>query len=150
MNLLKISHFPDFIQYFLDCSQRFPDFSLTKFFKLRKCERCGSLNPRLSILAIQFVVFINIEIFLLSRVSIFRNCIPWNSIKIFTDPPPLEFSTVSLLPLEFHQNSYHHLEFSRFYTFHLLESSKFKPLRILLYRLFWPISSVTLLGNNYI
>ena len=28
-------------------SQRFPDFSLTKFFKVRKCERCGSLNPRL-------------------------------------------------------------------------------------------------------
>ena len=32
MNLLKISRFPDF-------SQRFPDFSLTKFFKVRKCER---------------------------------------------------------------------------------------------------------------
>ena len=27
--------------------QRFPDFSLTKFFKVRKYERCGSLNPRL-------------------------------------------------------------------------------------------------------
>ena len=27
--------------------QSFPDFSLTKFFKVRKCERCGSLNPRL-------------------------------------------------------------------------------------------------------
>ena len=40
MSLLKISRFPDF-------SQRFPDFSLTKFFKVRKCERCGSLNPRL-------------------------------------------------------------------------------------------------------
>ena len=101
MNLLKISHFPDFIQYFPDCSQRFPDFSLTKFFKVRKCERCGSLNPRLSILAIQFVVFINIEIFLLSSVSIFRNCIPWNSIKIFTDPPPWSF----LLFLFFHWNS---------------------------------------------
>ena len=34
------SRFPDFIQYF-------PDFSLTKFFKVRKCERCGSLNPHL-------------------------------------------------------------------------------------------------------
>ena len=40
MNFLKISWFPDFIQYF-------PDFSLTKFFKVCKCERCGSLNPRL-------------------------------------------------------------------------------------------------------
>ena len=40
MNLLKISRFPDFIQYFLD-------FSLTKFVKVRKCERFGSLNPRL-------------------------------------------------------------------------------------------------------
>ena len=29
-----------FIQYF-------PDFSLTKSFKVRKCERCGSLNPPL-------------------------------------------------------------------------------------------------------
>ena len=29
-------------------SQRFPDFSLTKLFKVRKCERCSSLNPRLS------------------------------------------------------------------------------------------------------
>ena len=47
MNLLKISRFPDFIQFFPDFSQRFPDFSLTKFFKVRKCERCGSLNPRL-------------------------------------------------------------------------------------------------------
>ena len=28
-------------------SQRFPDFLLTKFFKVRKCKRCGSLNPRL-------------------------------------------------------------------------------------------------------
>ena len=53
-NLPKISRFPDFIQYFsvfsqrcLDFSQRFPDFSLTKFFKVRKCERCGSLNPRM-------------------------------------------------------------------------------------------------------
>ena len=36
MNLLKISRFPDFVQYS-------PDFSLTKFFKVRKCERCGSL-----------------------------------------------------------------------------------------------------------
>ena len=34
------SRLPDFIQYF-------PDFSLTKFFKVRKCERCGSLNPHL-------------------------------------------------------------------------------------------------------
>ena len=32
--------FPDFIQYF-------PDFSQTKFFKISKCERYGSLNPRL-------------------------------------------------------------------------------------------------------
>ena len=47
MNLLKISRFPDFIQYFPDLSQRFTDFSLAKFFKVRKCERCGSLNPRL-------------------------------------------------------------------------------------------------------
>ena len=28
MNPLKISRFPDFIQYFPDFSQRFPDFSL--------------------------------------------------------------------------------------------------------------------------
>ena len=42
MNLFKISRFPDFIQYF-------PDFSLTKIFKVRKSERCGSLNPRLYI-----------------------------------------------------------------------------------------------------
>ena len=41
------SKFPDFIQCFPDFSQRFPDFSLTKFFKVRKCERCGSLNLRL-------------------------------------------------------------------------------------------------------
>ena len=47
MNLLKISRFPDFIQHLPDFSQRFPDFSLTKFFKVCKCERCGSLNPRL-------------------------------------------------------------------------------------------------------
>ena len=45
INLLKISHFPDF-------SQRFPDFSLTKFFKVRKCGRCGSLNPRLTELSL--------------------------------------------------------------------------------------------------
>ena len=47
MNLLKIFRFPNFIQYFPDFSQRFPDFLLTKFFKVRKCEYCGSLNPRL-------------------------------------------------------------------------------------------------------
>ena len=47
MNLLKIFRFPDFIQYFPDFLQRFPDFSQTKFFKVRKCERRGSLNPRL-------------------------------------------------------------------------------------------------------
>ena len=41
MKLLKIFRFTDFIQYF-------PDFLLTKFFKVRKCERCGSLNPCLS------------------------------------------------------------------------------------------------------
>ena len=52
MNLLKISRFLDFIQNFPDFSQRFPDFSLTKFFNVRKCERCGSLNPRLSMLNI--------------------------------------------------------------------------------------------------
>ena len=40
MNLLKISWIPDFIQ-------RFPDFPLTKIFKVRKCKRCGSLNLRL-------------------------------------------------------------------------------------------------------
>ena len=40
MNLLKMSRFPDF-------SKRFPDFSQTEFLKVRKCERCGSLNPRL-------------------------------------------------------------------------------------------------------
>ena len=28
-------------------NQYFPDFSQTKFFKVCKCERCGSLNPRL-------------------------------------------------------------------------------------------------------
>ena len=39
--------FPRFSQRFPDFSQRFPDFSLTKFFKVRKCERCGSLNPYL-------------------------------------------------------------------------------------------------------
>ena len=50
MNLLKISRFPYFIQYFPDFSQRFPDFPLTKFFKVRKCERCGSLNPRLKVM----------------------------------------------------------------------------------------------------
>ena len=33
-------------------SQRFPDFSLTKFFKVR--ERCGSLNPRLGVVKGQF------------------------------------------------------------------------------------------------
>ena len=48
MNLLKISWFPDFIQYLPIFPQRFPDFSLTKFFKVRKCERCDSLNPRLN------------------------------------------------------------------------------------------------------
>ena len=47
MNLLKFSRFPDFVQYLPDFSQCFPDFSLTKFFKVRKCERCDSLNPRL-------------------------------------------------------------------------------------------------------
>ena len=40
INLLKIFRFPDFIQCL-------PDFSLTKFFKVRKCERCGNLNQRL-------------------------------------------------------------------------------------------------------
>ena len=45
MNLLKISRFPDFIQYFPDSPQHIPDFSPTKFFKVRKCDRCGSLNP---------------------------------------------------------------------------------------------------------
>ena len=57
MNFLKISRFPDFIQYFPDFSQRFPDFFTTfprkctfsKFFKVRKCERCGILNPRLNL-----------------------------------------------------------------------------------------------------
>ena len=38
--------FPWFSQCFPDFSQRFPDFSLTKLFKVRKCERCDSLNPR--------------------------------------------------------------------------------------------------------
>ena len=33
-------------------SQRFPDFSLTKFFKVRKCKRCGSLNPRLFMIVV--------------------------------------------------------------------------------------------------
>ena len=47
MNLFKIFRFPDFIQCLPDFSQRFPDFSLTTFFKVRKSERCGSLNPRL-------------------------------------------------------------------------------------------------------
>ena len=47
MNLFKISRFPHFIQCLSDFSQRFPDFSLSKFFKVRKCERCGSLNLRL-------------------------------------------------------------------------------------------------------
>ena len=42
MNILKIPRFLDFIQCF-------PDFSLTKFFKVRKYERCGSLNPHLDI-----------------------------------------------------------------------------------------------------
>ena len=42
MSLLKISRFPDFIRRFPDFLQRFPD-----FFKVRKYERCGSLNPRL-------------------------------------------------------------------------------------------------------
>ena len=56
MNHLKISQFPDFIQYFPDFLQRFPDFSLTKFFKVRKCERCGSLNPRLQVMK-------NVELF---------------------------------------------------------------------------------------
>ena len=41
MNLLKISRFPDFIQCL-------PDFSLRKLFKVRRCERCGSLNPCLN------------------------------------------------------------------------------------------------------
>ena len=57
MNLLKISQFPGFIQCFPDISQRFPDlfttfprkFTLSKFFKVRKWERCGSVNPHLNI-----------------------------------------------------------------------------------------------------
>ena len=40
MNLLIIFWFPDFIQCF-------PDFSQTKFFKVHKCERRSSLNPRM-------------------------------------------------------------------------------------------------------
>ena len=44
---LQNFRFPDFIQCLPDFSQRFPDFSLTTFFKVRKSERCGSLNPRL-------------------------------------------------------------------------------------------------------
>ena len=55
MNHLKVArfpdlikYFPDFLHYFPDFSQRFPDFSLTKF-SIRKCKRCGSLNPRLYI-----------------------------------------------------------------------------------------------------
>ena len=49
MKLLKISRFPGFIQCFPDFSRRSPDFSLTKFFKVHKCKRCVSLNPRLYI-----------------------------------------------------------------------------------------------------
>ena len=37
---------PIFHNVSLDFSQRFPDFSLTKLFQVRKCERCGSLNTR--------------------------------------------------------------------------------------------------------
>ena len=62
MNLFKISRFPIlsnvspifhnvssiFHNVSPIISQCFPDFSLTKFFKVRKCERCGILNPRLS------------------------------------------------------------------------------------------------------
>ena len=58
MNLLKISRFPDFIQCLPDFSQRFLDFSLKSFFKVRKCERCGSLNPRLTLVA-EFIAFTN-------------------------------------------------------------------------------------------
>ena len=43
------SKFPGFIQYLPDFLQHFPDFSQTKFFKVRKCERCGSLNPSLEL-----------------------------------------------------------------------------------------------------
>ena len=60
MKLLKIFRFTDFIQYF-------PDFLLTKFFKVRKCERCGSLNPCLS-----FITQLSngyLWIYLISRVQ---------------------------------------------------------------------------------
>ena len=43
----QIFRFPDFIQCLPDFLQRYPDFSLKKFFKVCKCERCGSLNPLL-------------------------------------------------------------------------------------------------------
>ena len=58
MNLLKISRFPDFIQYFPDFSQRFPDFLPTKFFEVHKCERCGSLNPRLGFIPNHIQIYI--------------------------------------------------------------------------------------------
>ena len=50
MNLLTISRFPDFIQCFPDFSQRFPESALlVNLSRFRKCERCGSLNPRLKV-----------------------------------------------------------------------------------------------------
>ena len=42
-NFLVSQFYPIFPRFL----QRLPDFSLTKFFKVRNCERCGSLNPRL-------------------------------------------------------------------------------------------------------
>ena len=45
----KKMNLPDFIQCLPDFSPRFLDFSLKSFFKVRKCERCGSLNPRLTL-----------------------------------------------------------------------------------------------------
>ena len=61
--------FPDFLQ-------PSPDFSPTKIFKVRKCERCGSLNPRLPLVTSLGLYYHQnirylITIFLIIRRSLF-------------------------------------------------------------------------------
>ena len=77
----------------------------------------------------------------LLRISIFRNCTPWNSIKIFTIH--LEFFIVffPLFSWNFLQNSYHPLEFSLSLSLYPMKFSKFKPLGIQLSstEFFWKI-----------
>ena len=68
----KFPGFPVLSNIFPIFPQRFPDFSLTKFFKVHKCERCGSLNPCLIPLFKNSKFFISNKIWNICVIHIFH------------------------------------------------------------------------------